>query len=453
MKRIYLSVALASLICSSASAQIINNFAGDATGAGSMTGSYSGDGAQATTAGLNRPYGIAIDASGNVYIAEYNNQRVRKVTPAGIISTYAGNGTAGYSGDGTAATGAMIKNPYGLAVDATGNLYIADAGNSVIRKVTPAGIISTFAGVTAWGFSGDGGPATAAQFSLPTGVAVDGAGNVYICDGGNNRIRKVNASGVINTVVGSGTTGFGGDGGPASAAQLGHPYALEVDGPGNIYIADNDNYRIRKVNTSGIIMTIVGNGTNGHAGDGGAATACQMKGAMDIALDAAGNLYFSEWGWNVRVVNTAGTISNYAGTTTYGYSGDGGPATLAKLNEPRGLAVDASSNLYLTDDLNHVVRRISPSPSLGLAGQVAPASMSVYPNPAGTYFSVDATSVPGAVEISVTDVMGRVVLARTVSGNGAIHEEFSTLNLANGTYFVRIDATGWSLSDKIVVAR
>ena len=303
---------------------------------------------------------MAVDGSGNLYIADTYNNRIRKVDSSGNISTVAGSGTSGFSGDGGAATAARLDLPLGVAVDGSGNLYIADWGNERIRKVDSSGNISTVAG--GGSTLGDGGAATAAQLSLPRGVAVDGSGNLYIADTGNERIRKVDSSGNISTVAGSGTSGFSGDGAAAGAAQLNNPQAVAVDGSGNLYIADRSNHRIRKVDSSGNISTVAGNGTAGSSGDGAAATAARLNSPWGVAVDGSGNLYIAD-GWNhrIRKVDSSGNISTVAGTGTTSFSGDGAAATAAQLNNPRGVAVDGSGNLYIADTNNSRIRKVDSS--------------------------------------------------------------------------------------------
>ncbi|PQJ13105.1 hypothetical protein CJD36_005015 [Flavipsychrobacter stenotrophus] len=325
--------------------------------AGSGTSGYSGDGGAASSANLSYPYAVAVSTSGIIYIADQVNNRIRKVTAAGVITTFAGNGAAGNTGDGGAATTATLNNPIGVAVDASGNVYIADYGNSRIRKVNAAGIISNFAGS---GVGLDGGAATAADLYHPSGVAVDPSGNVYIAETGNNRIRKVNTSGIISSVAGNGVSGFSGDGAAATLAKLSSPVGVCTDAYGNICIADMGNHRIRKVNASGIITTVAGTGALGFSGDGGLATAAAINTPYGMTIDGFGNIYICDYGnYRVRKVSTTGIMSTFAGNGSVGFSGDGGLATAAMLNRPTGIAVDASGNVYEADINNQRIRKFA----------------------------------------------------------------------------------------------
>ncbi len=349
---------------------------------GTGVAGYSGDGGQATAALLNNPTNVVSDAAGNLYIADWSNNVVRKVNPLGIISTYAGNASAGFSGDGGPATAAQLFQPEGVALDASGNLYIADRVNNVIRMVNSAGIISTIAGTPhSAGNGGDGGPAMSAQLVGPTSVAVDVFGNIIIGDADNNTVRRISTAGIISTIAGTGTQGYAGDGGQATAAFLNQPYGVGADMAGNVYIADFGNAVIRKVNYStGVISTIAGNGTSGYSGDGGQATTASLYGSSGVAIDAMGNLFIADDGNHVvRLVNTTGVIITYAGNGTAGYSGDGGPATSAQLNYDFDVWVDGNDNLFIADFGNNVIRKISQniqsgqsligSPSIVGAGQ------------------------------------------------------------------------------------
>ena len=333
--------------------------------AGNGTAGYTGDGGAATSASINSPEGIAVDGAGNLYIADMLNNRVRKVAVnTGIITTVAGNGTEGFSGDGGAATSASLDYPDAVAVDGAGNLYIADARNSRIRKVAAgSGIISTVAGSGAGAISGDGGPATSATIGLPTGVAVDGAGNIYFADPWfSHAIRKVDAgTGIITTVAGNGTLGFTGDGGAATSASLRMPNGVSVDRAGNLYIADTDNNRIRKVAVgTGIITTVAGGGTLGFPGDGGPATSASLNSPESMTVDEAGNLYIADDANNRirKVAAGTGIITTHAGNGTAGYNGDGLGATSGEINSPQGVAADGVGDLYIADYGNNRIRKL-----------------------------------------------------------------------------------------------
>ena len=323
---------------------------------------FSGDGAAALSATMNGPQDVVVDTFGNVYIADAANHRIRKITAAtGVMSTIAGNGTPAYSGDGAAATSASLYAPIGVAVDAAANVYIVDNGNHCIRKVNAmTGIITTVAGSGVAGFAGDGGLATLAKLYAPYDVTLDTAGNLYIADVSNNRIRKVNAkTGIISTVAGTGAAGFAGDGGLATAAKLYQPFSVVVDLAGNMFITDSYNHRIRKVNAStGLITTIAGTGTAAYAGDGGAASSAQFNTPYSLALDAVGNVYVSDFNNNrIRKITVAtGIITTVAGNGISGFSGDGGLATAAKLSYAKGIFVDRVNNIFIADELNQRIR-------------------------------------------------------------------------------------------------
>ncbi len=379
--------------------QIITTFAG--TG---IPG-YSSDGIQATASELFLPYDAIVDSSGNIYIADSFNNRIRKVNTSGVISTIAGNGygspfSGGYSGDGGQATDAEVYYPNGVAIDAKGNIYISDFDNQRIRKINTSGIISTLAGNGTKSFSGDGGPAIAAEINGPTGVAVDDSGNVYIADYYNNRIRIVNTSGIINTFAGNGTGSFSGDGGPATDAELFQPSGMAQDPKGNIYIADYDNSRVRIVNTSGIISTFTGNGLRAFSGDGGPASAAEVNRPANIAFDDSGNVYIADYNNNrIRKVATTGIISTIAGTDSAGYSGDGGPAIAAELDKPTSVATDVSGNLYVADWYNNRVRKIGSKTSgtnkLGTKNE----ELRVYPNATNGSFTVTGVTQGQIIEL------------------------------------------------------
>ncbi|MFM7710520.1 MAG: NHL repeat-containing protein, partial [Ferruginibacter sp.] len=328
---------------------MITTVAGNNTsGTGSGT---SGDGGLALNASLLNPMDVIADNSGNVYFTDGSstNYSIRKVDANGIITRFAGNNTAGFSGDGGPATAAQLNNPWGLAFDNSGNMLIADASNRIIRKVSTAGIISTIAGTPGvYGYSGDGGLATAAQLGAPAGMCVDAAGNIYFADPGKHVIRKIATNGIITTIAGTGTSGYSGNGGAATAALLNTPYDVCIDGSGNLYIADKGNHAIRKINTSGIISTVAGIGGSlnyGFTGDGGAATSAKLNNPQSVSVDNAGNLYISDYTNNrIRKVTSAGIISTIGGngqSVNLGdgpifYGGDYGAATNASIFAPYG---------------------------------------------------------------------------------------------------------------------
>jgi sugar lactone lactonase YvrE len=393
---------------------------------------YLGDGYAASSAGLFGPYSMARDASGNVYIATSKDNRVRKVAAGtGIITTVAGTGIAGYAGDGGLATAAKFNfnNNYpGIAVDKNGNIYIGDYGNDRIRKITVAtGIVTTIAGTGVDGYSGDGSTALAASFSGPAGVAVDTAGNVYVADNNNSVIRKITiTTGKISTVAGNYTNGgiYSGDGASALNAGLNFPERLTVDAAGNIYISDGQDFRVRKVTAStGIITTIAGTGTKGYSGDGGAATSAMIGAIIGIAIDASGNVYIADQSNNrVRKITAAtGIITTITGSTSAGYTGDGGAATAATLSGPSDVLVDGSNNVYIVDNGNNVVRLITSSTGIistvygdgtnGFTGvqtqlkaQLAPQGVALNPNgdvliADGYYYDVRAVNSAGTAYI------------------------------------------------------
>ncbi len=420
------------------------------TAAGNGTQGYGPEtSTQATASKISTPQGVAADDKGNFYIADEGNNRIRKVTSAGIISTVAGNGTAGYSGDNAAATAATLHFPYGVAVDHAGNLYIADNYNNVIRKVNTTGIITTFAGPGIATTLGDGGPATAAYLSSPASVAVDKNGNVFIADMGNGRIRKVDATGTITTYAGTTISGYNMDDVAATTAQLNLPSAVCVDTFGNVYIADKNNYRIRKVDVSSqIISTIAGTGATGYTGNGGLATAAKISYSTGIAADRFGNIFISD-NQEVRKINAHDSINEYAGQYSFNdYKGDGGLADTSMLAGPQGLAVDTLGNLYIADQNNNRIRKVYQVNKVGVqqvGGQNS--SVTVFPNPNKGTFTVKGSlnsAIDESVEISVINLTGEVIYKNTTAAhsgiiNASIHldeslpEGFYMLNIRSAT--------------------
>lgn len=384
-----------------------------------------GDGGPATSASLVAPYAVTLDSSGNIYFVQNGDSVIRKVTVSTMIITrVAGNATAGFSGDGSAATKAQLNFPSGLAVDSSGNVYIADSLNFRIRKVSGLNI-STVAGNGGLSYSGDGGPASSAQLDAPQAVAVDSSGNFYIADTQNSVVRKVTASGAISTIAGNGTAGFGGDGGAPTAAQLNHPQGIAVDSSGNVYIADTQNARVRKI-SGGTITTVAGNGSPGYGGDGGAASAAQLYVPAGVAVDAAGNLYIADFTNNrVREVS-GGTISTVAGNGVAGYSGDGGPSTNSRLNGPTGVAVDSNGNLYIADLNNNVIREVTGGKIMtvagnglpGVAGDGGPATAALVGNPTGVAVDGSGNIYIASGSATVRKVYSGTGFITTIAGNG-----------------------------------
>lgn len=317
-----------------------------------VAGGPVGDGGSAIAAQIN-PYGVALDSTGNLYIADHSQHRIRKVTPGGVITTVAGNGSMGFSGDGGLATSAQLNYPQGVMLDGAGNLYIADTNNHRIRKVAN-GIISTIAGngaqdpVTPWGtYSGDGGLAVFAGLNFPKDLALDSVGNLYIADTYNQRIRKI-TGGIITTYAGNGSAGFFGDGGLATNAQLIWPGSVAIDSLDNVYIAEagNANFssRIRKITVGTQAITTAAVGSSFHG----------------VRVDSADDLYISDLGAHkiLKLSVVDGTLSTVVGTGGAGFLGDGGIPTNAQLHWPRGIAIDTNNSLYIADQMNHRIRKV-----------------------------------------------------------------------------------------------
>ena len=320
------------------------------------------DGILATAATIYAPTAVAADSAGNLYVADRENNRIRRIDIAGMIATFAGTGERGYEGDGGTATEAMLDRPSGVALDSAGNVYVADTGNHCVRRIDLTGTIETLAGTGNRGYGGDGGPAAAAWLDNPMAVAADMAGNVYVADSGNHRIRRIDMAGGIETLAGTGERGYGGDGGPASEASLDGPSGVAVDRNGNVYVADYLNRRVRRIDSAGMVSTFAGTGEAGHGGDGGQAAGALLDGPSGVAVDTNGNVYVADYlNRRVRRIDTVGVISTFAGTGETGYGGDGGRAAEAALVGPFGVTADAAGNVYVADLLNHRIRRIDTS--------------------------------------------------------------------------------------------
>ena len=334
-----------------------------ATIAGTGSAGFGGDGMLGTSASLDNPIGLAADAVGNVYVADSGNQRIRRIDLQGIITTVAGTEEPGYGGDGGAATEALLDGPTGVAADTAGNLYVADHRNQRVRRIDAAGVITTIAGTGESGYGGDGAAATEALLDGPTGVAADTAGNLYVADYRNQRVRRIDAAGVITTVAGTGESGYGGDGAAATEALLDGPFGVAALDPGNVYVAELSNHRVRRIGTGGTITTVAGTGEPFHRGDDGSASQAQFSHALgDVAVDVNGNVYVTDsYDHRVRRVDAAGRVATFAGSGTAGFQGDGGPAIEAQLSSPGGVAVDATGNVYVADTWNHRIRKVGES--------------------------------------------------------------------------------------------
>ena len=420
---------------------IISTFAGGGS-------SGLGDGGLATSAELNRPYGVAVDTSGDVYIVDTNNDRIREVNTSGIISTFAGGGSIFV--DGCSATSAHLFESYGIAVDTSGDVYIAEKNTNRIRKVNTSGIISTFAGGGSSGL-GDEGPATSAQLNQPCGIAVDASGNVYIADIWNYRIRKVNTSGIISTFAGGGSSGLG-DGGPATSAQLNQPYGIAVDASGNVYITDFGNYRIRVVNSSGIILTFAGNGYPGFSGDGGSATSAQLNLPYSVAVDASGDVYIADMDNNrirkvffVQTGTISGKVTKSDGTTVIPgaivLAMQNGITTTQTISDSYGnyslqiatgiYNITASSTGYVTQTQSNQVVTNGQSITVNFALTATFGFVS------GKVMKTDeTTAITGAVILALQN---GTTTAQTISDNSGNY----SIQLATGTYNITAFLTGY----------
>ena len=349
---------------------------------------------QATALSLAAPAQVAFDAAGNLYIADLNNNVIRKVSVAGIVTTVAGTGDQGFAGDGGTATGALLDSPAGVAVDGAGNVYIADTHNQRIRKVS-GGTITTIAGTGIGGFSGDGGSPTSATLSNPTALALDANGNLYIADTDNHRIRKISGT-TITTVAGSGEQLFSGDGAAATAAGLDSPNGVAVDAAGNLYIGDTHNQRVRVVSPSGTISTLAGSTNKAYAGDGGPATASSLARPRGLSVDAQGNIYVADSDNNrIRLIAKTGNISTVAGNGSQGFAGDGGPAANATLDTPRAPAVQSPGVFAFSDTNNQLVRAVGSDGAIQTITGVSPGIGGGQGFPGGTApdFTISTASV------------------------------------------------------------
>lgn len=451
--------------------------------AGNGTTTFAGDGGAATSAGFYYPYDVAADSSGNIYIADTFNYRIRKLAiDTGIISTVAGTGTSGFSVDGILATDSKINGSYGVSVDAAGNIYIADTYNNRIRKVDAAtGIISTVAGNGTASFSGDGGPATSASLNNPRKVILDSDGNIYIADTNNNRIRMVDAStGIISTIAGNGSGAFAGDGGSATSASLYWPYSVAADNSGNLYIADYMNMRIRKVEkATGIISTVAGKSGTGlitYTGEGGPATSAQISTPYGVTVDGAGNIFIAASYRILKVDAVTGILNTVAGNGVGGFSGDGGIATTANLNAPSGITIDAAGNLIIADTSNHRIRKVvAPDLTITITASTngsisGPSTVNYSGNatytitPATGYHVVDVlvdgisvgpvtsyilSNITINHTISATFAIDTFAITATAGANGSLSGP-ATVNYGSNATYTITPAIGYRVSEVVV---
>jgi uncharacterized protein (TIGR03437 family) len=369
------------------------------TFAGTGIPSYSGDGGAPTAAQLSGPSGVAVAATGLVYISDTQNQRVRAVPAGGSISTLAGTGTAGFNGDIALPRTAQLNLPHGLAADTLGNWYVADTANNRIRKVQPGGNLFTIAGNGNASYFGDGGPATMGSVNQPQGVAVDAAGNVYIADTLDHAVRKVTPDGAIHTLAGTGNPGYSGDGGPANKARLSLPSAVAVDANGNIYVADTGNNEVRRIDPAGTITTVDTGGL--------------LSGPRGVAVDRAGNVYIADTGnHRVRRVSPGAPVTTIAGNGACCYAGDGAMALDSMLNQPWAVAVDAGGNVYVADAANNAVRILSPvSADLMVNAVTNGASNELGSVAPGELVVVYGTGLSGARAVLFNGVAGPLLYA------------------------------------------
>lgn len=409
---------------------------------------FSGDGGPAPAAVMKYPSGVAVDGSGNIYISDSDNHRIRVVNPQGTIQTFAGNGVPGLA-DGPRAS-AAVAYPYGMTFDISGSLYFADWGTDRVRRITSDGVVGTVAGNGSNGFSGDGSPANTARLNGPTELAFDAARNLYIADSSNHRIRKVTPDGAISTFAGSGLSGFAGDGGLATTARLRSPMAVTVDREGNVYIADTFNNRIRRVAANGLITTFAGNGQCCSSGDNGPAANARLGFPFGLAFDANGNLFVADMiGNQIRRIAPNGTITTVAGSGERGISGDGGLALLAQLDGPGNLAVARDGTIYFTDLFNHRVRKLTPliasaltvasgDRQIGVAGKALPTALTV------KVATADGIGVPG-VTVTFSVVSGAASISPQTVVSGVDGTAGTTLTFADSTGQVEVRAVAGNL--------
>ena len=434
------------------------------TFAGNGTAGFSGDSGPATSAKITSSQKCLPDFKGNFFLSDVDNYRIRKIDGNGIITTIAGNGTPGNTGDGGQALNASISLPCGMVFDKIGNLYFCDLGSSCVRKIDTAGVITTVAGTGGSGYSGDNGLATAAQLGSPIGIAIDHLGNFYISDLTNCVIRKIDRNGIITTIVGTGVGGFTGDSIPAVSSQLSLPSDINFDKFGNLFIAEEYNYRIRKVDPNGMISTVAGNGTAGYSGDGGPALSASLNTPYGVVPDSAGNLYISD-GYNnvIRKVDSQGVITTIIGHGVGGgpcsgaFGGDNGNPLLASLNDVGFLTFDKSGNLYIPDGCNYRIRKVSHVGDM-VAGieptRIGDNLPNVFPNPCSGNFTFKYNyRVNEKLKFVMVNLMGEEVLNDFLE-HAKGEKTFEVSHLTAGIYYYKV-ASGTKIcsNGKIVIVR
>lgn len=430
------------LLSHAAGAQIIYTICGNGEP------DYSGDYGPAINAKVNYPFGIVVDRYDNIYFADGINSAVRMIDTLGIITTVAGNGFQGYSGDGGPALMARMSIPLSIAIDKSHNIYVAEEGNSVIRKIDTHGIITTIAGTGVAGYSGDNGPAVNAQLYAPSAIAFHKNGNLLVaCSVETSAIRIIDTTGIIHTIAGTGVAGYAGDNGPATNAQISEVLGLATDTAGNIYFSDFGNQRIRKINSAGIISTYAGTGVLGFSGDGGPATLAQLHTPGNLTLDSADNLYVVDIdNARIRRISTSGIITTIAGNGSTVWSGDGG-SPLAAGMQVRCSAFDKKGNIYLTDCMNNRIRKIMYN--VGQTNYSNNNSVSITPNPAHGNITLKISgAVSEQLRIVITDIMGRPITETSGQTNSDI-----TLHLdaPPGLYQLTVAGTTVYQTEKMVI--
>ena len=421
--------------CYTMQAQV--NYITTISGKAGVPASDSGDGGQATLARFYAPTGLCLDRIGNIYIADAGNSRIRKIDKlTGIITTIAGTDSTGFSGDGGLATNALIAVPQAIRIDSDNNIFFADGANNRIRKISLATcIITTVAGNGAFAYSGDGGPATNASIYIPSGLCIDKSRNIFIADYGNNIVRKIDAAtNIITTFAGRYGVAYTGDGGPATNAQFSSPVGVFSDSANNIYVCDQYNSVVRKVDAiTNIITTVAGNGNPGYSGDGGLAKHAELNQPTNGYVDNQNNIYFTEFGNGVvrRVDGITGIITTVAGNGTWGWAGDGGPATAAELS-CTDLAIDNNGCMIIDDYGTNTIRKVYNT-KLETSPRPSPEERVPYPNPATDELHIDNCT---GCEVRIFNLLGV-----EVSSFGRLrmtHETFDIHGLIPGVYVVRI---------------